>query len=143
MTTYLLDANVLIALTIAEHEHHVAASTWAAGVDGFVLCPVVEGALIRYLIRTGETARAAQDLLSAVSDRRGYHFWPDSVSYNQADVEHVRGHRQVTDAYLVSLAGEHPDARLATLDQGLVQVAGGLTIHDAETLNPVIDDPDR
>jgi len=33
VTTHLLDANVLIALTVGEHEHHVRASSWAAGID--------------------------------------------------------------------------------------------------------------
>ena len=52
--TYLLDANVLIALTVAEHEHHDRASTWAATINGFAVCPIVEGALVRFLVRTGE-----------------------------------------------------------------------------------------
>ena len=52
--TYLLDANVLIALTVAEHEHHERASTWAATVNRFAVCPIVEGALVRFLVRTGE-----------------------------------------------------------------------------------------
>ncbi len=56
MTTYLLDADVLIALTVAEHEHHARTSAWAAGIDRFALCPVVEGALVRFLVRIGESA---------------------------------------------------------------------------------------
>ena len=46
MTTYLLDANVLIALTVAEHEHHELVSSWAAGGQRIALCPVVEGSLV-------------------------------------------------------------------------------------------------
>lgn len=53
--TYLLDANVLIALTVQEHEHHARASTWAATVDRFAICPIVEGALVRFLVRLGES----------------------------------------------------------------------------------------
>jgi len=45
VTTYLLDANVLIALTAHEHVHHERVSHWAAGVRHFALCPIVEGAL--------------------------------------------------------------------------------------------------
>ncbi|HEY5858440.1 MAG TPA: PIN domain-containing protein [Aldersonia sp.] len=52
--TYLLDANVLIALTVAEHEHHERASAWAATISRFAVCPIVEGALVRFLVRTGE-----------------------------------------------------------------------------------------
>ena len=105
MTAYLLDANVLIALTVAEHEHHRRASSWVSGIDGFALCPVVEGALVRFLVRIGETPAVATQLLRAVHDVPGCEFWPDSVSYANADLGHVRGHRQVTDAYLVALAG--------------------------------------
>jgi len=45
------------------------------------------------------------------------------LSYVDADLTQVIGHRQVTDAYLVSLVRHHgPDARLATLDEGLAKL---------------------
>lgn len=119
MTTYLLDANVLIALTVADHEHHTRASAWASGVAGFVVCPVVEGALVRFLVRVGESAAVAQQVLRAVHALPGCELRPDSLSYAGADLAGVRGHRQVTDAYLVSVAAERPDTVVATLDEGL------------------------
>ena len=128
MTTYLLDANVLIALTVVEHEHHERATTWAAGIDRFALCPVVEGALVRFLVRIGESATVATQLLGALHAMRGCEFWPDGLSYVDADLRHVRGHRQVTDAYLVSLAAGRPGSRLATLDEGLRQERPELTL---------------
>ena len=121
MTTYLLDANVLIALTVVEHEHHARTSAWASRINGFALCPVVEGALVRFLIRMGESARVAKDVLRAVHELPGCEFWPASQSYVATDLGHVRGHRQVTDAYLVSLAASRTDSALATLDEGLVR----------------------
>jgi len=114
VTTYLLDANVLIALTAREHVHHERVSRWAAGVRHFALCPVVEGALIRFAVRLGASPTAALQSLRLVRERSGYEFWPDSLSYADVDLHHVRGHRQVTDAYLASLVGSRPDARLAT-----------------------------
>ncbi|MGO1317166.1 MAG: TA system VapC family ribonuclease toxin [Cellulomonadaceae bacterium] len=123
MTTHLLDANVLIALTVAEHEHHTRAARWAAGVTSFAVCPVVEGALTRFLVRVGETHLTASATLRAIRERPGYSFWPDCVSYADADLTAVRGHRQVTDAYLAALTRTHRSARLATLDEGLVAMA--------------------
>lgn len=34
-------------------------SEWTVGADRFAPCPVVEGALIRFLVRIGESAAAA------------------------------------------------------------------------------------
>ena len=119
MTTYLLDANVLIALTIEEHEHHELVTAWAAGAESVALCPVVEGALVRFLVRIGESASTAQGVLQMLhADPRSV-FWPDAVTYAEADLGGVQGHRQVTDAYLIALVVSHPGARLATLDRAL------------------------
>jgi toxin-antitoxin system PIN domain toxin len=118
VTTYLLDANVLIALTVVEHEHHERTATWAAGIGRFALCPVVEGALVRFLVRVGESVAVAAQLLRAVHALPSCEFWPDALSYAEADLGHVRGHRQVTDAYLTSLAADRRGV-LATLDEGL------------------------
>lgn len=115
---HLLDANVVIALTVAEHEHHATASRWAAAAGVLALCPIVEGALIRYLLRSGESRATACAVLAAVYDRAQVTFWHDAVSYVNVELGHVTGHRQVTDAYLASLAGHH-GGRLATLDEGL------------------------
>ncbi len=54
-------------------------------------------------------------------------FWPDSVSYGQADLSGVHGYRQVTDAYVLALVASRPEARLATLDQALAQLRADLT----------------
>lgn len=120
MTAYLLDASVLIALTAAEHIHHQRATAWAAGVETFAVCPIVEGALVRFAVRMGARPEEAQETLRMLRARQGYEFWPDTVSYADSDLTHVRGHRQVTDAYLVCLAINR-GAKLATLDEGLAQ----------------------
>jgi hypothetical protein len=120
-TTYLLDANALIALVLADHEHHDRAAAWAAKVDRIALCPIVEGALVRFLIRAGESpATAAMTLYSMHASPR-CEFWSDSISYTAANLDHVVGLRQVTDAYLASLAASRR-CRLATFDHALVNV---------------------
>lgn len=118
--TFLLDANVLIALTVEEHEHHRRAAVWLATVESVALCPVIEGALVRFLVRLGERPEVALAVLRAVHALPKCSFWPDSRSYVDTDLEHVRGHRQVTDAYLVA-AARHRDGVVATLDEGLAQ----------------------
>ncbi len=122
MTTYLLDANVLIALTVSEHEHHSRASAWMAHVKSFALCPIVEGALVRFLLRLGESATTAAAALHAIRAMPAYEFWPDELSYADTDLEHVVGHRQLTDTYLVGLVRRRSGARLATVDEGLAAV---------------------
>lgn len=127
MTCYLLDANVLIALTISEHEHHDRASAWAASIERFALCPVVEGAFVRFLVRIGESAITAASVLRAVRALPRCEFWPDSVSYTDVRLTHVRGHRQVTDAYLATLA-EINGGLLATLDEALAAELAGAVV---------------
>ena len=127
MTTYLLDANVLIALTVEEHEHHAPVAAWIRGVDHVALCPIVEGSLIRFLVRIGESASVAVEVLRLLYAIPSCEFWPDSVTYVQADLSGIHGHRQVTDAYLVALVASRPEARLATLDRALAQLRPDLT----------------
>jgi len=114
---HLLDANALIALVISDHEHHSRAAQWIAGRP-FALCPISEGALVRFLVRIGEGQDTAVALLAALGESPQCEFWPDSLSCADADLGHVIGHRQVTDAYLASLAVAH-SGRLATLDRAL------------------------
>jgi toxin-antitoxin system PIN domain toxin len=125
--TYLLDANILIALTVEEHEHHERATSWASTIDEFAICPIVEGALVRFLVRLGEPSVAAAGVIQRIRDIPSCEFWPDSVSYADVELSHVVGHRQVTDAYLVSLARAH-NATLATLDDGLARLLATHTL---------------
>ncbi len=118
MTTFLLDANVVIALTVAEHEHHERATAWLTTVSRFAVCPLVEGALIRFLLRIGESMETAAAVLEGVRTSERCEFWPDSVSYTDVDVSTIQGHRQVTDSYLAALAG-HGLGQLATFDRAL------------------------
>lgn len=118
MTRYLLDANVLIALVVAEHEHHQSASIWVADADEFLVCPIVEGALVRTLLRLGESGHTAQRLLCDVRANPRCIFVPDSISFIELDLVGLQGHRQVTDAYLVGLAAGN-DSLLVTFDRAL------------------------
>ena len=127
MTTYLLDANVLIALSVLEHEHHGRASDWLANVSSFAVCPVVEGALIRFALRIGESTATTAALLVGVRAHPRCHFWPDDISYRDVHMADLDGHRQVTDAYLADLAAAH-SSRLATFDESLIALRPAVTL---------------
>lgn len=119
MTAVLLDANVLIAVAVADHVHHDAAEEWFARRRGeFATCPVTQGALIRLVIRHGVSAPQATAVLGGVTAHRRHRFWPDDLDFGQVAMTGVIGHRQVTDAYLAALARHH-GGQLATFDHGL------------------------
>jgi len=120
--TTLLDANVLIALVVADHVHHDPAEVWLAELPGhFATCPITQGSLVRLLIREGRSPDTALTVLSALAGDQRHEFWPDDGAYRRVCLKGVVGHRQVTDAYLAQLAREH-DGRLATFDQGLARL---------------------
>lgn len=55
--TDLLDANLLIALTITDHVHHDVAEHWFTSSGGpIATCPVTQGALLRTWLRAGASA---------------------------------------------------------------------------------------
>ncbi|MEB3030754.1 TA system VapC family ribonuclease toxin [[Mycobacterium] nativiensis] len=121
MTT-LLDANVLVALLVDDHIHHRSAERWlATNSSGFATCPMTQGSLVRLLLRQGQTAATARELVGAVARDSRHEFWPDSLSFTEVIFTGVIGHRQVADAYLAQLARSH-SGRLATFDQGLAQL---------------------
>ncbi|HHU10163.1 MAG TPA: PIN domain-containing protein [Intrasporangiaceae bacterium] len=121
MTTFLLDANALIAASVVEHEHHVRANTWLAEITSFAVSPIPEGALIRFLLRMGESAQTAHALVTTIGADPRAEFWADDVSFREVPLDGVRGHRQVTDAYLAALAQRH-GGLLATFDEGLAEL---------------------
>lgn len=125
--TPLLDANVLIALVVAEHQHHDRARAWVGGLDTVAVAPVVEGALLRFLIRSGESTQTATAVLAALHRSSRVKFWEDTISYVTVDLGHVVGHRQVTDAYLAGLALAHR-SRLATFDRALAAALPHATV---------------
>jgi uncharacterized protein len=118
----LRDANVLIALVVADHVHHDAAEAWLAREGGgFAACPVTQTALARFLVREGWSARDAGAVLAEVARHPRHAFWPADLGADAIAWERVDGHRQVTDTYLAALARAR-GARLATLDRGLAAI---------------------
>ena len=119
MTIYLLDSSVLIAMSALDHADRSRIRRWVRGVTKFAACPITEGAVVRYFLRVGCYIDEAQDTLRDLTRHPGYEFWPDDLSYADADLGNIIGHKQATDAYLAALTRTRPGAKLATLDVAL------------------------
>jgi uncharacterized protein len=137
----LLDVNVLVALFDREHVLHPAAHEWFAKHRdrGWATCPLTENGLVRILTNPLYSGRRttvpdAVARLSAFRASGDHEFWPDTVTLCAEGAfafAHVRGHRQLTDVYLLALAVERA-GRLATFDRRIEPAAvAGAT---AETL---------
>ena len=130
---YLLDVNVLVALTWPTHVHHGAARHWFASAhgEGWATTPVTEFGFVRVssnpsAVGDALTPAEALSILTDIRGRPNHHFWVDDTSPTNADVvdpSRLVGHRQVTDAHLIGLARRH-DGRLATLDRSVAELAG-------------------
>jgi toxin-antitoxin system PIN domain toxin len=128
----LLDVNVLIALAWPNHVAHKASRGWFASKSarGWATTPITETGFVRVssnrrALPTATTPIIARELLGSLREKRGHHFWPDDValvSGDHFDLEHLTGHRQVTDIHLLALCAKH-DGRLVTFDRGLVTLA--------------------
>jgi len=65
---------------------------------------------------------SARGVLAALRGADGHRFLVDDVSIGDADVPAMAGHRQVTDAHLLTLARRQA-VRVVTFDRGLRTLA--------------------
>ncbi|HSR67909.1 MAG TPA: TA system VapC family ribonuclease toxin [Acidobacteriota bacterium] len=124
--TVLLDVNVLVALFDPAHIDHETCHRWFATQvdDGWASCPQTENGLVRVLANPKYPGRRttiadAIGRLREFQSNTQHSFWEDSLSVGSPKwlrIQHIQGHRQLTDVYLLGLA-VHRDAALATLDQ--------------------------
>jgi hypothetical protein len=124
MTAYLLDVNLLLALTDPMHIHHQSAHRWfmEKGQKAWATCPITENGFIRiashpnYPNRPGDVTTVLA-IFRRICETPGHRFWPDDVSIVQIlELDRIITHAQVTDVYLLGLA-VHKRGKLATLDQ--------------------------
>jgi len=130
VTAFLLDANVLIALTWPEHVAHERVGRWFARHSraGWATCPFTQAAFVRILSNPAFSPNALTPTNALIVLRRNvelpsHRFWADSLSLGEAIGRlscRLTGHQQVTDAYLIALA-IHNQGRLATLDTKIGQ----------------------
>lgn len=127
MTRALFDVNVLIALLDSDHVDHERVRGWvdAEIAHGWASCAITQNGFVRIISQPRypspvPPAQAISRLARAAATEH-HEYWPCSVSLLDAElIDHSRlhGHRQVTDAYLLTLATAN-GGRFVTLDQSI------------------------
>ena len=131
MSVYLLDVNVLLALSWSKHAAHAVAQRWFGrnAARGWATCPFVQAGFVRIVSNPAFSAHAvtpkeALEALEITTQHPAHQFWPDGLGVVEALAglkSHLFGHQQVTDAYLLGLAIHHK-GKLATLDQRVAEL---------------------
>lgn len=133
----LLDVNALVALAWDSHVHHARMREWFArhASDGWATCPVTDSGFVRVssnpkVLPSPIGVEAAREVLAALRASGDHRFVADDVSITDPDVPALTGHRQVTDAQLLTLARRR-GVRLVTFDAAIGVLGGG---RDVEVL---------
>ncbi len=140
---WLLDANLLIALTHASHVHYTEAHHWFAQRPSrrWATCALTQLAFVRLTsnARVVGAAFSPSQAMQALADmvaQPDHEYWenaPEPLRLAPLNSPALVGHRQITDAYLLGLAAER-EQRLATLDRGLVSFALAIGLSDSVEL---------
>lgn len=122
MTQFLLDVNVLLALSLPTHHHHRAATDWFATEQDWVTTPMTESAYVRLLINprvVGYSIPADQAVAAVRSMQKfpRHQFVPDTARLSDAviHIEQLAGTKQVTNFHLINLAASQ-GLRFLTFD---------------------------
>jgi len=128
---FLLDVNVLLAMAWPAHRSHEKVQEWLArhAQGGWATCPLTQAAFVRLYSNPAFSTDAlspakALSVLESNIAHASHQFWADDISMAQA-IKNVsgrlKGHQQVTDAYLLGLA-IHKNGTLVTLDRGVLDL---------------------
>ena len=131
MARFLLDANVLIALSWSNHVHHNAALNWFKGhaAQGWATCAFTQSAFVRVILQPAFSGSAMQSaeviaLLALNTAHAKHHYLNvdfDMRAVQTACTGGLLGHRQITDAWLLATAVRH-QAKLVTFDAGIASL---------------------
>lgn len=126
--SWLLDANALIALGWPAHEHHETVRRWFGrhAADGWATTAFTQAAFVRVVSQpafAGRTIALGQvaELLLRNTSHPAHRLLPLDFGVEQVlgcCTGGLLGHRQVTDAYLLTAAARH-GLRLVTFDRGI------------------------
>lgn len=122
---------MLIALAWPQHVHHGQAREWyeTEGQAAWSTCPLTQLAFLRIssnpkIIPDAVRPNEALAMLTRIVSLPGHHFWadtPEPVTAANFKSLALIGHRQVTDAYLLTLSVHH-QGKLATFDSGILEL---------------------
>lgn len=131
MALHLLDVNALIALGWDAHSHHDTMVAWfrQQARHGWATCAITQAGFIRVLSQPA--LGAAASTIAELSDNLARNLAQRTHRLLALDFDFaavlacctggVVGHRQITDAYLLTTA-IRADARLLTFDRGIAQL---------------------
>jgi toxin-antitoxin system PIN domain toxin len=118
----LLDVNVLIAAVFEDHEAHARAKVFVESLRRFATTPTTQGGFLRFATRSiggkppGLSMEQAMSQLKVLTGNANHVFLGDVIPFMDVDERSIQGHRQWTDAYLLTCARYHGIA-FATLDE--------------------------
>lgn len=121
--------------------HHEAAHAWFGHNRShrWATCALTENALVRVLSNPAypgrrTTVEDAASRLRTFCSSREHVFWSDSISVRDPVRNHIQGHRQLTDVYLLALSVSN-EGRLATFDSAIsIRSIEGAKPHNLELL---------
>lgn len=126
----LLDVNALVALAWDTHVHHEAMSAWFDELTGpWATCPVSEAGFVRIssnpkVIVGALSVDESRSVLRDLREIGEHRFLVNDVSMTDTETPRIVGHRQVTDALLLTVA-RRAGVPLVTFDAAIATLAGG------------------
>lgn len=128
---YLLDVNLLVALSSQDHVHHEIVRKWfyASPDLPWAVCAFTESGFLRNATapRPGQIAMSeATAVLQDLARHPGYQYQPIAADWQtlcSPMFHRIYGTKQVTDAYLLGLS-VHEGLVLATMDKAVLHLAG-------------------
>ncbi|AXR61660.1 TA system VapC family ribonuclease toxin [Leptospira mayottensis] len=122
---YLLDVNVLVALSDSNHIFHEKTWQWfdRKAKNSWATCPITQNALVRIISRSSYPGspggiEVASAILHSLLKVKGHRFIPDNISIDSPsfylNIVSVKS-KQLTDIYLLALSVSHK-VRFATFD---------------------------
>ena len=140
---FLLDVNALLALLWEAHVAHAKAKAWyvECASMGWATCALTQAGFARVSSQTGfpsasKDLNVIAQLLARCTAQDNHSFLPLDFSLgvvHQTCTGRLQGHRQTTDAYLLTLAIRN-QARLVTFDAGIRSLLASSAARDEHLL---------